>query len=412
MRAALRSLKTHQFFTLSFGVAVANAVSFLSMPLLARLYGSESFGIFAVYYSLANLIGIPSNLRLELAVPIADGEKDADNVSTLAAISAVCVSGVFAIGFLFAWPRSLFSTVPQGYTIWALTAVSIFVVGISQVFIQRCIRQGRLRTLSIRPVIERLGFVTFAFAAFRMHNTETGLIWAQMLAFVAAFICTLGAWWIPSVSFATIGKYLDFPKKNLPSTFLQLASSQIPMLVYARYFTATELGFLSLAQRLIDSPISLLSGSLLVVYYRRLLLADRGQFRRIFIRTVSLGALVLLPPCLIAGVFADPILNLLFGVKWAGSHPFFVVLLPLAFSKMLFTIHQSFFIVLRRLTAELHLSIALFGAQFIGILAGLALGLPLLFVSGLSAAVMAMVYLAGLLIIYRILNRNYNLGIN
>ncbi|MGZ3723284.1 MAG: oligosaccharide flippase family protein [Bdellovibrionales bacterium] len=407
MRAVIKSLKHHQFFTLSFGVAAANLISFASVPLLARLYGSESFGIFAVYYSLSNLIGVPSNLRFEFAIPIAEGEEDAGHISTLSLGIAFVVAVIFATVFLFAWPRTFFAAMPEGYTAWLLTAVSILLIGSTQVFVQRSIRLGRLRNMSIRPIVERLGFVTFALLSYRLNLISTGLIWAQTLALFASMISVfVGVPW--SVRFSKerlsgiIKKYSDFPKKNLLSTFLQLISTQAPMLIYNHYFSVAELGFLSIAQRLTDAPIALLSSSISVVYYRRLLLAKRDQFRRIFVRTVTLGALVLGPPCLIAGIFADPILNQLFGAKWDASHIFFIVLLPLAFSKMLLAIHQSFFIILRKLGTELYLSVALFSAQVFGIFLGLAFWNNLVFVSALTANMTALVYLVGLLIIYRL----------
>jgi len=75
------------------------------MPLLARMFGSEAFGIFAVYYSLSNFIGVPSCFRLELALPIADSEAEADHVSTAATCLVIGVSLAVAVLFSFHWPR-------------------------------------------------------------------------------------------------------------------------------------------------------------------------------------------------------------------------------------------------------------------------------------------------------------------
>ncbi len=384
---------------------MANIVSFASMPLLARVYGSEPFGIFAVYFAISNLIGTPSNLRFELAIPIAKNESEAAAVSTLALLLTLAISLLFAIVFFFEWPRHFFVVIPSGYSVWCLTAVSVLLLGLTQIFVQRCIRLGRLRSMSLRPIVERVGFVLFAIGAFNFNFEATGLIWAQTLALAVSLLTiVMGAMWTPQRAGIkeVFRKFSDFPRKNLPSTFLQQASAQLPMLVFARFFSPQELGYLSMAQRLTDAPVSLLSGSVSVVYYRRILQAARESYRSIFMRTLILGALTLGVPCLLAGIFADPILDFLFGPKWEPSHIFFVLLLPMAFFKMLYWVHNSYFFVLRRLGPELVLSIALLSVQVIGVALGLTVWHSLSAVIALTANAMAVVYFAGLIALYRI----------
>ena len=377
------------------------------MPLLTRLYGSESFGIFAVYYSIANIAGIPSNLRFDLTIPIAENDEESAVLSSLSFVLAL-ITGLL-VGMIFFIPaaRDLFKTMPQGYMVWILTSVSIVLIGWIQVFAQRLMRNGRLKYLSARHIVERLGFVIFALIAFNFGLSLTGLIWAQTLAlFLSLLAIVFGARWKFQFSLKqtliVMKKYGDFPRKNVASTALQLLTSQLPMIIYSRFFSASELGYLSLSQRLIDTPNSLIMSSLNVVYYRRLLVATRTHYQRIFLRSVSLGILAFGLPCLLAAVVAGPVFTWLFGVNWLPSSVFFVALLPLAFTRLMYSIHQSYLLIMRKLSVDLYLSGALFAAQLLGIFVGVHYSSQLLTPVLVSSNLAALVFGLGLIIIFKV----------
>lgn len=50
------------------GTGVAQIIGILSMPILSRLYTSESFGLVALFISLTSILGIIACMHYELAI--------------------------------------------------------------------------------------------------------------------------------------------------------------------------------------------------------------------------------------------------------------------------------------------------------------------------------------------------------
>ncbi|MGE0526240.1 MAG: oligosaccharide flippase family protein [Bdellovibrionales bacterium] len=406
MRALVASLYRHQFFTLSSGIVAANLLSLVSMPLLTRLYSSEDFGFFAVYYSIANIVGLFSTFRFEIAIPIASNDAESSDISTVALFTVMVVvvlAGLFL--FAFAAKSEMGSLIyPKGG--WVAVVISSFCVGAIQIGTQRLIRTGRLRFISARHIAEKTGFVVFALLmAVWDKKIPGGLIWSQTAAFAVGLIILLrGSPWKIKWSFRRIlsvaRKYSDFPRKNSLSTLLQILTLQLPAPVYSAFFGAEQVGYLNLAQRLVEAPNTLITGSISAIFYRRILQAPRVQFRRIFLRTMGWYALLITPPLLLSGIYASPLITWLFGSEWQPAAVFFVALLPIAFSRLIYMVQQSYLMVIRDLGLDLKISATLFLLQFSGLGAGLLISDSLATVVQMSSWLLATAYLIGVKLIY------------
>lgn len=383
LRDILHSLRRHQVFTLSTGILAANVASLLAMPWLTRLYAVESFGYFAVYWALCNLVGLFSTLRLELTIPIAENESEARRLSALASwLTCGCVAVMLALSLL---PpvRALITSFPSDLAPWLLTVLSSLFVGWMQTATQSCLRAGRLTHLSLRHLVDRGGFIGLAIVLAHYGFDRLGLIVAQTVSLgLSLALLRTGS---PLYLFvadkrlkALLHKYRDFPQKTAPSAILQMLTSQLPILAYSSLFPAREIGYLSLAQRLIDAPNTVVQGSLSAVYYRRLAGAQPSEYRRIFTRTLLWSVLAFGVPCAIAAIYARDVMRVGFGPEWAASGLYFICLLPAAFTRLVFLVQQTLFYVLRRLDLELYTSVALFVAQMTAIAVGLSLGASLL----------------------------------
>ena len=78
------------------GSLMAPLVTFISIPIIARLYSPAEVGVWALLVSLAMIVGPVSTLRFELAAVLEDDDRDAGRILTL------CLVGVLATAAL-AW---------------------------------------------------------------------------------------------------------------------------------------------------------------------------------------------------------------------------------------------------------------------------------------------------------------------
>src|SRR5438445_11064066 len=115
--------------TLISGTAVAQAISILAVPILARIYHPEDYGVLGLYMSIAAVIGVFSTLQYSTAILLPADEADADALVALcfvatAFLSMVCLVIVAALGESIA---RLLNAPTLSFWLW-FTPVSIFLI--------------------------------------------------------------------------------------------------------------------------------------------------------------------------------------------------------------------------------------------------------------------------------------------
>ncbi len=378
-----------------------------TMPFLTRLYPATSFGYFAIYVAISGIAGSLSTLRFEYSVATADNENEASLLASFAIASIGLVTVISSLGIALIYFFHVLSAAPQSLTFWSETLISIALSGLLQVFTQVNFRQGTLSVISIRHIIDRSTVIVFSFVFAHLHFEQEGLILAHVLGL---FVSVLVLWrasklrlrnsLIDAPAKAVLKKYRDFPLKNLPSAALTLSTSQLPPVLYSIFYSAHDIGYLSLAQRLLDSPTSIIGSSLGAVYYRRMLQSEPGIHLRVLWRTLVWSVLVFSIPLVIAFVFAQPLIERLFGAAWSDSAFYLRALIPFSFVRLVFLVQQSLYVVIRRLDLDLMVSSALFFMQLLGLGLGIYLARPLLFPVHLSASLSCFAYLAGIALLF------------
>lgn len=412
LKNALRSLQRQQFFSLSAGVAASNLVGLIAMPFLARLYSAESFGVFAVFYAIAAIVGTFSTLRLDTALPVVEDLKERTSLAQLSFFISVTGATIF-LGFWLVVPVERFTHFQQEVVFGVATAAASLLISILLIQTQLSIKAGEMRTISVRYLVEKCVTVGMSFALFRVSE-RYGLIFAQIAgSFSSMIVLAIGTnaslFRFQAVSFrsarALFSKYRDFPLHNGLGILFQMLTTQVPALFFSIFYPLNMVGFYNLAQRIVDAPNALVVSSLGTVFYRRILTADRPDMRRIFLRTMAWAGSTLLFGMVIFAVFAKPLVEAAFGNEWGPAATFFILLLPSALFRMLFLIGQSCFVVLRRLEFGMNVLMA----AFVATLGGLGAGY-LFFGTMVSSVAIAnlgagLVFFVGLFLIKRELGR-------
>ena len=74
------------------GTTVAQAIPIAISPILTRMYSPESFGVLAIFISVATVISVIANLRYQLAIVQPKKDDDAASIVILSIIVAVIIS--------------------------------------------------------------------------------------------------------------------------------------------------------------------------------------------------------------------------------------------------------------------------------------------------------------------------------
>ena len=119
--------------TLMIGSVFSQAIPILISPLLTRLYKPDDFGLFALYTSIAQLIGVIATARYELAIMIPEKDEDALNLLVLSvSITAMVTVGSMLVMWIFNSAICRLAGNDQLSTWLYFVPLSVFFLGIFQ----------------------------------------------------------------------------------------------------------------------------------------------------------------------------------------------------------------------------------------------------------------------------------------
>lgn len=326
----------HQGFVKSVGVLVggtafAQALTVLVLPLLTRLYTPEDFSILAVYTAILGIVTVAACLRLEIAIPLPEHDRDAANLLALALSSSALV-GVLLVVVVWLFPGQIVLLVCQPKLrpyLWLLP-VGVW-LGSSYATLQSwATRKKRFSEVARTRMTQ----------AVSGSGLQVALGWAAMapLGLLVGHMISSGA--------GIFGLMLDIIKKDHASlhsinrhdmwkmfhrfdrfpkysTFDSLANGfgmQLPIIVIAASTIGAEAGFLLLAIRTMQAPMGLIGGAVAQVYLSRapeeLRSGNLGHFSGEVLRGLTKTGV---GPLLFVGIVAPAVFSLLFGVRWARA---------------------------------------------------------------------------------------------
>lgn len=309
------------------GTFSAQLVALLALPLLSRLYTPEAFGALAVVLAVSMLLSGVVSLRLELAIPNAVEEHQADSVAWLAlGVSALLTAALLVLAWVPGAGLLSLALSPD-YLVWTLIATLLtaaFTV-LSQLFIWR----GQFSLLGLRAfwqgLVATLSSVVFGLAGM----VWTGLLLGQVLGRVAA-IGLMAASVLPGRRTEVSGTRLHwrslwkYPALFMPAGILNTLGGQLPLLLTAAWFGAEAAGLLGVAQRVLVLPAAIVGLAISQVFLGRLAEVRRSGLPH-QLKVVRGAARILLPVgiLLTLGALAlAPLMSWLLGGEWVGVSDF------------------------------------------------------------------------------------------
>lgn len=362
MRAHLLKMMT--------GTSLAHALSFFLMPLITRLYSPFEMGDYALYVSITSIVGLLSNLRLDLAVVVAHNDEEAESLAQMATVSAFIVSF-----FTFLWLIS-----DYGLTAFsALSAASVFFIGANQTLVNWFSRREGFSVLATRSVMEKLVVLALGLSLAFIGYTYIGLVAAQTLGLLAS----LGfLFWNSKINFrvkwdegfAALSRFREFPLASVASSGLMVMALFLPSVLFAEYFDKEKLGQFNLAQRVFEIPIILIGYTFSTVYYQHAQKTLKEDRLALFWRTSRKLLMIFVPPILLVGFTGAYLFPILFGQQWGLAGHLALWLAPYTAIRLMFVAQGPLLYVERRLRLDLMISGLLFISQIGGFYLGLALG--------------------------------------
>ena len=328
--------------TLLSGSVIAQGIAFVAYLLLSRLYTSEDFGLYNVFYSYIEVLIILSTCKYEMAIVKASTDTDAYLLTrfTLRLNAVVSALLLVAAGLLtclrvdaIPLPPLLLLLIPPMVFFCGTTRVYTFVFNRYRHFQQ--IAASEVVT-SLSGVVAKILFGLLAAAGqlFHLIGLPVGTILGKVAGNVYYRIA--GAKLLRSQPDASsrllplLKKHKAFPLYSMPRELVSSFSANLPFMWLSLHFDIALLGLFSLAVTFTMRPVNLLANVFEKVFYPTAnQKIEQGQPIGSDIRKFLLTlATLVLPVLLVAFFFAEPLFTFLFGSKWVGTGFFVRCIIP------------------------------------------------------------------------------------
>ena len=302
------------------------------MAIMARLLDPEDFGLVAMVSVVTGVYGLFSTAGLSLAT-IQQPTVTDEQISTLfwinilvgAILCLLCLATAPAIVSFYHEPRLFWVTVTMGIG-FVLSAGGVQHSALLQ-------RQLRYVALTMTETVSLLASfalgIVMALGGFEYWALVGSTIAAP--AINTALVWAIAAW-MPGVPRRGAGIYamLRFGGTITLNNLVVYFAYNFDKLLLGRFWGADALGLYGRAYQLINVPNSNLLSAVGMVLFSALsrLHDDPVRLRSYFLKAYSLVSSITVPISIFGAVFADDIVLVVFGPKWADAAAMFRLLTP------------------------------------------------------------------------------------
>lgn len=372
---------TKNVLTLMTGTTIAQAIPIAISPILTRIYTPEDFGVFALYMGIAAIISVIATGRYEMAIVLPKEEEDVKSIVKLIMILLSTVTFItFLIVFFFNQTITNLFENPEISNWLYFLPISIFLVGLYQVYNYLLIREKNFKRLSTNKVIVSTTNVTTQLGYGFVFSNGFGLLFGNMIGYIISIYFIIKSkvvnkyFHFKDSSIKNVAKeYQNFPKYDVPSVLVNVVANQLPLLALGKFFGLGVVGFYSLMYKVLMMPISLISSTVLDVFKQRATedYNKYGNCKDIYIKTFKSLGLLGIVPFTVLGIFAPEIFAFVFGEKWKVAGEFAQIITPMLFLKFIINPLSYTFYVASKQKIDLYGQILLLFITIVAIYIGL-----------------------------------------
>ncbi|MCG9700549.1 oligosaccharide flippase family protein [Vibrio natriegens] len=323
---------------LSTGVLTA-AITALSLPIIARLYSPEELGTYQLFISIVLVFSSVSSFKYELAIVLPRRRYQSLIVIRIALLSTFISTILYGLIFYFFSEivLSYFNATELLVVAWMIP-IGVGLNGLVQMLQMCLVYKGDFSQLSYnkgsQAVINNgmnigLGQYNASFTTLIVSYISSNLF----IILMASARCKNLLNSRRSLSFGLLfryaKKYGKFPTLNTTNTILNNVSINLPVFVLSRHFNMEVVGIYMMANRLLDMPISLISGALSQVFTK--FAADDykispDQLKNRYLNTLKKLSIVSIVFILGVGLLSLVGVDILLGDEWDKVNTIILIL--------------------------------------------------------------------------------------
>ena len=323
------------------GTAIAQILGFLFSVITSRIYSPEDYGTIAVFNSTVSILSVVSTGQYSTAIMV---DKDQESAKSTFALCAFLSAGFSLLALVFLFLYRFLRPASGLFTglMTVLIPVQILTGGLSDSCRHWCNRCGiyaEISKLSVAGTVISFCF-TFLFGILKFKSA--GLLLAGTISQTAGLllmffcICKKTDFTKQPFSLSAVRKqarlHADYPRFNILAQFMNTASTQLPVILFAKFYSAAAVGGYSRAIQVINIPIVLIGNSVGNVFFKEAASAgqagDKSRLSRIAADAYKKLLLTGILPMSVLFGYGDLLFGFVFGPSWRDAGRYAQILAP------------------------------------------------------------------------------------
>lgn len=325
--------------TLLSGNVLAQIISLAAYFALTRIFLTEDYGLYAIFYSYIEVLIILSTCKYELSIVTVDTDREAAAMARFTLRLNAIVSTLLLTVVLALW---LTGSLPGNFAQlgWMVLLIPpmVFFCGTSRVYKYLFNRAHRYRTMAVSESVNAAAGALIKIALGLLGVLQAGLPVGTVAGrAIGNLVYRLK---MKRLEHCTLAEQRDVARRNhnfplyvATKDFVNSFSANLPFLWLALYFDRADVGLFSLALTFTFRPINILNVAFEHVLYARTAesVRERLSISQMIKRFLLIVNAVALPFFVLAWFFAEPVFAFCFGGRWAGCGIYVRAMLPWVF---------------------------------------------------------------------------------
>lgn len=329
------------FFTILSGTALAQVLQIAAYPFIARLYEVADLGVYALYLATVSIGGVAVNGEYHQAIALAGNKTEAEQLRFLSIITGTIVTLTLSLLCLIATFAGLISDDILSLMMLAFITAGTLLGAYHHTHISYQAKSNRFKLISAGRITQagsllalQLGIALLGYTSANvLIGSHIASLLLGLIPLLTTELSTLKQMKLSrGILSAHARKNINFPRYRSFTVILTSISSNIPVMLSGIFFGKDASGFVSLTQRVISAPVSLLGESARTTFYVAASdLKNSGKAVLPLFQKVSKGLFLLgIAPFLGIMLFGEEIFGFIFGSEWEMSGTLARIWSPLA----------------------------------------------------------------------------------
>ena len=353
-----RSNNFKNVMKLSTSLFIVQIITYLSSPLITRIYSPESFGLFASYTSIISILTVASTFSYELAINFPDDDESPIYLVWICFVLLFFTAFILIFAFIFIFLFRDISPLKNQLLdeFIFLIPLGMLITGFYSPLYYLSIRYemfSLLGKLRIRESIFGL-FITLISFPFGVKGLILGQLSNQLIG-IFGFTNKLsyklkGVFPLSRKKiFNNLNKYSNYAIFSTSGNLINAIGTNAPYLILLSIFGSESLGYLYLAEKLLRAPLVLFSSSIEKVFLGEAPKYFRsGEIKNIVSITYNKLIRINISIGFILIIIFPPLITTVFGSEWREVSKIIFIIFPMIITDFTITSLSNTFEIINR----------------------------------------------------------------